>query len=134
MNNKNTILLLTCMVLICAGVFVFAQTNQPAKDQNANVSLTNSNSKNAQQNSNRSNYKPKEGYVADEETAITIAVAVWKPIYGKEKIENEKPYKASLKDSIWTVTGSLPKGWKGGVAEAEISKDDGRILQVIHGK
>jgi len=134
MNKKNTILLLTCIILICAGVFVFAQTNQPAKDQNANVSATNSNPDNAEQTSNRSNYKPKEGYVADEETAIAIAVAVWKPIYGKEKIENEKPYKASLKDGIWTVRGSLPKGRHGGVAEAEISKDDGRILRVIHGK
>ena len=32
-------------------------------------------------------YKPKEGYVPDAETAIAIAVAVWNPIYGKDKIE-----------------------------------------------
>src|SRR2546423_10224131 len=29
------------------------------------------------------------GYVPDEQTAIAIAVAVWSPIYGKEKIEGE---------------------------------------------
>lgn len=80
------------------------------------------------------NYKPKEGYVPDEETAIKIAVAVWTPIYGKEKIEREKPYRAALIKGIWHVTGSLPEGWVGGVAEAEIDKDDGRIIRVNHGK
>ncbi|MCX5849870.1 MAG: NTF2 fold immunity protein [Deltaproteobacteria bacterium] len=81
------------------------------------------------------NYKPASGYVPDEETAIKIAVAVWTPIYGKEKIEKEKPFKATLKDGIWYVNGSLPKEWNvGGVAEAEISKDDGRIIRVSHGK
>ncbi len=79
-------------------------------------------------------FKPAAGYVPDEETAIKIAIAVWEPIYGKENIESEKPYKAILKDSVWYVTGSLPKGWVGGVAEAEINKVDGCIIRVSHGK
>lgn len=82
----------------------------------------------------QSSYKPKQGYVPDEQTAIAIAVAVWIPIYGRQQIENEKPYRASLNDGIWTVTGSLPKGFKGGTAEARISKDTGCILGVIHYK
>lgn len=82
----------------------------------------------------RHNYKPAEGYVPNEETAIAIAVAVWVPIYGKERIEEKKPYKAILKDGIWYVRGSIPQGWKGGVPEAEITKDNGRILRVSHGK
>ena len=80
------------------------------------------------------NYKPEQGYVPDEETAIKIAVAIWIPIYGKEQIESEKPYKAVLRDDVWYITGSLPKGWIGGVAEAEIAKDDGRILRISHGQ
>ncbi|MFA5252646.1 MAG: YbbC/YhhH family protein [Phycisphaerae bacterium] len=81
------------------------------------------------------NYKPKEGYVPDEKTAIRIAVAVWMPIYGEKEIEEEKPYRARLDKGVWTVEGSLPKGYdKGGVAEAEIGKDDGCILRVSHGK
>ena len=80
------------------------------------------------------NYKPREGYVPNRETAIKIAVAIWGPIYGEKKIEKEKPYKAFLKDGIWYVSGSLPKNTVGGVAEAEISKEDGRILRVGHGK
>ena len=81
-------------------------------------------------------YKPKDGYVPDARTAIRIAVAVWEPIYGAKQIAGEKPYHARLgTNGIWTVQGSLPKGdGDGGVAVAEIAKDDGRILRVSHGK
>ena len=79
-------------------------------------------------------FKPKDGFVPDEKTAIAIAVAVWLPIYGEKQITSEKPFKATLKDGVWHVTGSLPKGWYGGVAEADISKENGRILHVIHGE
>jgi hypothetical protein len=81
-----------------------------------------------------SGYKPAAGFVPDEKTAIAIALAAWIPIYGKKQIDSEKPYNAVLKDGIWTVTGSLPKGWVGGTAEALISRDDGRILKIIHYK
>ncbi len=82
----------------------------------------------------RPNYQPKDGYVPDAATAIAIAQAVWGPIYGKEHITHEKPFKATLHNGVWRVEGSLPKGYLGGVAVAEISKKDGRILGVIHGK
>jgi hypothetical protein len=80
-------------------------------------------------------YKPKEGFVPDEKTAIAIAVAVWSPIYGVEKIQMEKPFETVLKNGVWHVEGALPAGnTKGGVAEAEISKKDARILRVSHGQ
>jgi len=82
----------------------------------------------------KNSYKPKDGYVPDAQTAIAIAVAAWNPIFGKDQIAKEKPYKARLSKGIWTVEGSLPEGTPGGVAEAKISKDDGRILRVIHGQ
>jgi hypothetical protein len=76
----------------------------------------------------------KEGYVPNAETAIKIAVAVWIPIYGQEQIDGEKPYKARLENEVWVVEGSLPKGWIGGVALAEIQKGDGKIVRISHGK
>jgi hypothetical protein len=79
-------------------------------------------------------FKPKAGFVPNEKTAIAIAVAVWSPIYGEEKIQNEKPFKAVLKDGVWRVEGTLPAGYLGGVAEAEISKEDARILRISHGE
>ena len=82
----------------------------------------------------RPTYQPKDGFVPDAATAIAIAQAVWEPIYGREQIAHEKPFTAVLHNGIWRVEGSLPKGTFGGVAIAEISKKDGRILGVIHGK
>lgn len=79
-------------------------------------------------------FKSKAGYVPDAETAIAIAVAVWNPIYGKEKIRREAPYNAALSQEVWTITGSLPEKMVGGVAVVEISKNDGRILRMSHGK
>lgn len=82
----------------------------------------------------RHNALPKSGAVPTEEVAIKIAVAVWEPIYGAEKIAAEKPFHARLANGVWTVQGSLPKGWKGGVAIAEIAQADARIIRISHGK
>src|ERR1051325_4821354 len=80
-------------------------------------------------------YVPPNGFVPDAATAVRIAEAIWIPIYGAEQIAKEKPFKVTLKEDVWTVTGKdLPHGTLGGVAEAEISKRDGRILRVIHGQ
>ena len=88
----------------------------------------------SQPRSDEVTYMPTGGYVPDEATAIAIAKAIWIPIYGKEKIESEAPFVATLKENAWHVQGTLPKGYRGGTAEAVISKRDGKILRVIHGK
>jgi hypothetical protein len=77
---------------------------------------------------------PDEGYVPDAETAAAIAVAVLRPIYGAEAIERQLPFHATLSNDIWTVTGSLPPRRLGGTANAQISKRDGRVLRVSHGR
>lgn len=41
---------------------------------------------------------------------------------------------AILKDGVWHITGSLVPVRPGGVAVAEIAKDDGRIIRISHGK
>ncbi len=133
MKNKSIYLfsLLVISALVC--VFAFGQTISK-KEKEASDNSDNE-TRQISQTSTKPNYEPKDGYVPDEETAIAIAVAVWNPIYGKENIDAEKPFHANLKNGIWTVTGSLPKGFdKGGTAIAEISKEDGRILRIIHEK
>jgi hypothetical protein len=77
-------------------------------------------------------YKPEEGYVPNKETAITIAVTVLGPIYGKDKIEAESPFFAYLVDGYWIIKGSLPEGWKGGTAVVVISKTSGEIIHLTH--
>jgi hypothetical protein len=79
-------------------------------------------------------YVPKDGFVPDKKTAISIAMAVLSPIYGKDTIVGEQPLVATLTKGIWTVTGSLPKRHVGGVAEIRISKASGEVLKVSHGK
>jgi hypothetical protein len=79
-------------------------------------------------------YKPKDGFVPDENAAIAIAVAVWTPIYGAKAIADEKPYRARLEGEVWRVEGSLPEGWRGGPATAIIEKTDGRVRAVWHGQ
>jgi len=89
----------------------------------------------AKAHSESGSFIPEKGFVPDAATATRIAEAVWIPIYGEAAISKEKPFKANLHSGVWTVTGKdLPPGSAGGVAEADISKRDGRILRVIHGK
>jgi len=90
---------------------------------------------------------PKKGFVPDSATAVKIAEAVLIPVYGQQKIESEKPFTAKLKDDVWFVSGTLYcAGGQApgqfirltsdcnGLLEVRISKDDGRILKIIHHK
>jgi len=79
-------------------------------------------------------FEPEGGLVPTSETAISVAVAIWSPIYGSKEIASEKPFHAELVNEIWTVCGSLPKPMAGGTAVIKIAKKDGRILYVNHGK
>ena len=75
---------------------------------------------------------PANGFVPDSITAVTIAVAVWTPIYGERLITSEKPYHARLRNDTWIVTGNLSAGSLGGSAIAEIASSDARIIRVVH--
>ncbi|PYX86037.1 MAG: hypothetical protein DMG68_16570 [Acidobacteria bacterium] len=86
---------------------------------------------------------PKEGLVPDSIPAVKIAEAVLVPVYRKDKIESERPFKAILENGVWSVSGTLHcsdgKGGittmcVGGTAEVKLSKTDGRILKMIHYK
>lgn len=88
-------------------------------------------------------YKPASGYVPDSKTAVKIAEAVLASVYGEKQIESERPFTATLKNGVWTVTGTLrcpdgkggtPTSCDGGVAELQISKNDARILYMSHGE
>jgi NTF2 fold immunity protein len=82
-------------------------------------------------------YVPPAGFVPDKNTAVRIAEAVLDPIYGEDQIKAEGPLDAKLNEAgdTWIVWGHLPKpANRGGAAYVEISKADGRILRVTHGK
>jgi hypothetical protein len=79
-------------------------------------------------------YVPPDGFVPDSITAVRVAEAVWFPIYGEQHILSERPFVAKLSGGVWTVTGTLPNGTRGGTAVAKIAKRDGRVLFVWHYK
>jgi hypothetical protein len=55
-------------------------------------------------------------------------------IYGKEVVRQEEPFSAMLYKGNWIVTGTLPKGWVGGVAQVIIGRADGCIIHIEHGQ
>jgi hypothetical protein len=75
-------------------------------------------------------YSPPEGMVPNGETAVKIAEAVLTPIYGKEVVEHERPFRVELVKGVWIVDGAIHPG-PGGNLHIEISKKDGRIARVI---
>jgi hypothetical protein len=82
-------------------------------------------------------FVPKDGFVPNEETAIAVGEAVLAPVYGKTIIASEHPFKVTLKDGTWIVTGTLHciggnQPCPGGTAEVWMSKKSGQILYMIH--
>ena len=80
-----------------------------------------------------SKFIPSDGYVPNAHTALAIAEAVWLPIYG-ERIYAKKPFRAELQGAHWKVTGTLSKGYIGGVPLVIINKKTGAIVRVSYGK
>ncbi len=75
--------------------------------------------------------------IPDEATAVQVAEAILKPVYGATVIQREEPFKAILKDDVWTVTGTFHSEGKysvGGTAEIKLSKSQGCVLRISHGQ
>jgi hypothetical protein len=88
----------------------------------------------------------KDCIIKNEETAIKIAEDSLFTIYGKSKIQDERPYNIDLiKNQTWVITGTvnesilekllygnMPKF--GGAFEIKINAKDGKIIDVTHYK
>jgi hypothetical protein len=72
--------------------------------------------------------------IPKKENAIDYAENILFELYGKEKIESEKPYQIHLINDYWVMIGTLPKGMKGGTFELVIDSWNGKILILRHGK
>ncbi len=80
---------------------------------------------------------PKNGFVPSATVAVAVAEAVLIPVYGKQQIASDRPFKAELSGGVWDVTGSLhcasPESpCPGGTAQVKISKRTGEILFMTH--
>jgi len=82
--------------------------------------------------------KPKDGYVPNKQTALKISEAVLVSIYG-DKVLEQKPFKVSLKNNIWNITGTVhcpknKKTCKGGHAHIKINKTTAEVVELSHGR
>lgn len=66
---------------------------------------------------------------------MLIAEAVLTPVYGAEMVASERPFKATLRGTVWVVKGSVPcehpssgAVCPGGAAEVRIAKKTGQIF------
>jgi len=75
---------------------------------------------------------PPSGMVPTADVAIKIADAVLVGAYGEKIIKSERPLVATLKDGVWIVGGTLPKGMMGGVAYIYLAKKTGRVVRLFH--
>jgi hypothetical protein len=82
---------------------------------------------------------PKKDRVPDAETAVMVGEKALIKVYGSKQILSERPFTAVLDGDVWTVYGALYRGSKrhtepcvGGVAQVEIRKTSGRILNMQH--
>lgn len=79
-------------------------------------------------------YVPTNGYICSAEVAIKVAEAILIPIYGAQSIKRQRPLNAELCEGLWRVTGTMPRGIKGGVVCIEIEKESGCVVNLSHGK
>jgi hypothetical protein len=85
-------------------------------------------------NAQERSFIPPNGFVPDSATAVAVAEPILTPIYGRNQVEIERPFSASLGDGNWTVEGHLRAGYVGGVARVIVEKATGRIVSVTHGR
>ena len=82
------------------------------------------------------NYPPsvnETGIIKNDSMAYNLSSLIISSIYGEECFRSESPAHIRLiNDSVWCVSGSLPKGDVGGTYSMLIDKYSGRILRVWH--
>jgi hypothetical protein len=63
---------------------------------------------------------------------VAIAYAVALPVYGKETVDAEKPFRAELEGGKWTVLGTFHGKGEGGTVVVQIDKTSGQIRYLDH--
>lgn len=72
--------------------------------------------------------------IKDSVTAIKIAEPFLFDIYGKEKIEKQRPYEIYLLENYWVISGTLPENYVGGTFLIIIDARNSKIIKITHGK
>lgn len=75
------------------------------------------------------------GPISNEKDLLKKVELIWIRRYGKS-IKNERPYQVfyDKKNGIWLIQGTLRANMDGGVANALVENDTGKVLAVWHDK
>jgi hypothetical protein len=117
--------LLSCLIVLCSNIYCQTHSDSVARAI-IKASLTDKNLHNVL------NFN--EPIIKDSATAVKVGEPILFGIYGKKNILSEKPYSVSHIDNYWMISGSLPKGWLGGVFLIIIDENDGKVIRITHGK
>ena len=79
---------------------------------------------------------PNKKLIYNEDIAISIAEVYLFDRFGKERIENEKPYKINIVNGCWVIEGndSRETEEKAGSFVIVISSVDGKVIGLAHYK
>lgn len=72
--------------------------------------------------------------IKEESDAIKIAEVILFSIYSKENIVKQYPYEVYYIDNYWIISGTLPKGWRGGTFLIILDSRNSAVLRITHGK
>ena len=72
--------------------------------------------------------------VKNSSTAIAMVEPLLFDIFGKSQIIAERPYEVYQIDGFWYLSGTIPKGSKGGGFEIIVNAKDGKIIRLTHYK
>ncbi len=70
--------------------------------------------------------------IKDSITAINVAEPILFSVYGKEKIEYEKPYEIYKIDNYWVISGTLPEDAYGESFLIIIDARNSQVLKITH--
>ncbi|MGV0977438.1 NTF2 fold immunity protein [Empedobacter sp. UBA7494] len=76
----------------------------------------------------------KDKIIKNQETLISVIEPILFDIYGKENIEDQKPYRINDFENYYVVNGTLDKNHVGGTFLIIIDKRNAQILKMTHGK
>lgn len=77
---------------------------------------------------------PSEVLIKDSITATTIAESILFGVYGQENIKSQRPYETYLIKSYWVISGTLPKGYKGGTFLLILDSRNSKVIKITHSK
>lgn len=140
--KKRIYIIVLLLGLIGGGWFILSVPNQTEKEKCVDFVFLGNDSMNFHLDSIYADgadpfnvYSKHEGFIQNETIAVEYAKLLLFPLYGKNVIESEKPYKVKLLNgNIWNVSGSLQKGTEGGVFSILLNRNDGRVMYISHGK